>query len=96
MSDRINLPTMTIPELQEMITNSVKSALAAWTPPQAAPSEEKKFLSRKALCDQFGIAYPTLDRLVKTGVLPTYRVGSRRILFKKEEVDNYLLNCREY
>lgn len=73
MSDRFKLPTMTIPEMQEMITNSVKAALAYWTPPQAAPPEEKKFLSRKDLCDQFGIAYPTLDRLVKSGVLPTYR-----------------------
>lgn len=96
MSDQINFPIMTIPELQELITNSVKAALAAWTPPQEQAQQEKKFLSRKDLCDQFGIAYPTLDRLVKTGVLPTYRVGSRRILFKKEEVDHYLLNSREY
>jgi len=83
MSDQINLPAMTIPELQEMITTSVKVALADLTPPQAPPSEEKKFLSRKDLCDQFGIAYPTLDRLFKSGVLQTYRVGSRRIHFKK-------------
>ncbi|MDZ4707910.1 MAG: hypothetical protein SH818_05860 [Saprospiraceae bacterium] len=72
MSDQINLSTMTIPELQEIITNSVKAALMAWSPPQVAGMEEKKYLSRKDLCDQFGIAYPTLDRLVKSGVLPTY------------------------
>jgi len=82
--------------LQELISNSVKAALATWNPPQLAPREEKKFLTRKDLCDQFGITYPTLDRLVKTGVLPTYRVGSRKILFKKEEVEKYLLNNREY
>lgn len=96
MSDQINLPTLTISELQEMITNSVKSALATWIPPQEQAQGEKKFLSRKELCDQFGITYPTLDRLVKSGILPTFRIGSRRILFKKEDVDNYLLNSREY
>ncbi len=51
MSDQINLPTLTIPELQEMITSSVKSVLAAWTPPEKPAQVEKKFLSRKDLCD---------------------------------------------
>lgn len=55
MSDQINLSTMTIPELQEIITNSVKAALMAWSPPQVAGMEEKKYLSRKDLCDQLGV-----------------------------------------
>lgn len=93
MSDLINLPAMTIPQLQELITGSVKAALAAWTPPQVPPSEEKKFLSRKDLCDQFGIAYPTLDRLVKTGVLQTYRPktegGEKVKRLKGEEANGF-------
>lgn len=32
MSDQINLPSLSIPELHELITNSVKSALAASCP----------------------------------------------------------------
>ena len=96
MSDQIYLPTISIPELQELITHSNKSALSSWTPPQVPAQVEKKFVSRKDLCDQFCMAYLTLGHLVKTGVLPTFRVGSRRILFKKEDVDNYLLNSREY
>lgn len=93
---KLNLPTLTIPQLQELITNAVKAALAGLIPPQAPSAEEKKFLSRKELCKQLGITYPTLDRLVKSGVLPTYRVGQRRIVFKKEDVEKYLQNNREY
>jgi len=95
MSDKKNSHPVTTQDLQDMITKAVKTALAELSPPQAPVTSENKYLSRQDLCDQLGITLPTLDRIVKSGAIQTYRVGSRKILFKSEDVASYLFNHRQ-
>ncbi len=48
-------------------------------------AEEEGFYSREELCDLLHIAYPTLWRIEKSGILKSRKVG-RKNLYSKQEV----------
>lgn len=71
--------------LREELTNEIKKILS-----EIKPKQETILLSRKEVCKALAISEPTLDGLVKSGVIPCHRIG-KSIRFKKEEVENSLI-----
>ena len=53
---------------------------------EGAKSEEDGFYSRDEICELLHIAYPTLWRMEKAGVLTSQKVG-RKNLYSKHEVN---------
>ena len=47
-------------------------------------SSEDVFYSRDELCELLHIAYPTLWRIEKSGLLKSQKVGRRNLYFKQE------------
>ena len=47
-------------------------------------------LTRKQASDYLGIAFPTLKRLVDSGIIPAYRLGKRKVYFKQNEIESAL------
>lgn len=47
-------------------------------------NNEKGFYSRDELCDLLHIAYPTLWRIEKSGLLKSQKVGRKNLYFKQE------------
>lgn len=45
---------------------------------------KKGFYSRDELCDLLHIAYPTLWRIEKSGLLKSQKVGRKNLYFKQE------------
>ena len=77
------------PSVEALILSSVKGVLAELKSDTSA----KKYFTRRELCDQLGISLPTLDGLVRSGKVKSYKIGSR-ILFKVDEVDSFLQTQR--
>ena len=47
-------------------------------------NNEEGFYSRDELCDLLHIAYPTLWRIEKSGLLKSQKVGRKNLYFKQE------------
>lgn len=70
--------------LQGSFEQSLRSALKDFK-----PQSDKRFYTRQELCSQLGISLPTLDGLIRSGKIKSYRIGAR-ILFKVDEIDSFL------
>ncbi len=83
--------TLSIQELKEVFANILDEKLKSLVTGKALHSvNEPGLLTRLEVCKLLHITYPTLSNLIKTNQLPAYRVN-RRILFKKEDIENFLL-----
>lgn len=78
-------------QLKELFEAAIKNTIGTSLP--KGDSKVKQYYSRRDLCDQLGISLPTLDNLVKSGKVKSYRIGSR-ILFKVAEIDSFLESQR--
>lgn len=75
---------LSLEELKTAFEQSLRNALKGFK-----PETGKRFYTRQELCTQLGISLPTLDSLVRSGKIKSYKIGSR-ILFKTEEIDSFL------
>ena len=48
--------------------------------------KEEEYESKKDTCKRYKVSMPTVDKAIKNGVFPAYRIGAR-ILLKRSEVD---------
>ena len=48
------------------------------------------FLTRLEACDYLKISLDTLERMIKRGDLPAYKVGPRQIRLKNTDIDKYI------
>ena len=55
---------------------------------------EKKFYTVKELAELLMASEVWVKRRVKSGEIPSYKIGGKR-LFKKEEIDSWIENQRE-
>ena len=54
----------------------------------------EKLLSKSDVCEFLNISQNTLDRIVRDGKLPVYRIRGQ-CRFMRAEVEAYLTSCRE-
>lgn len=54
----------------------------------------KELMSRPAAASYLGVSDSTLDRIVKDGLLPFYRIRGR-VRISKEDLDKYVESCRQ-
>ncbi|WAC39345.1 helix-turn-helix transcriptional regulator [Pedobacter sp. SL55] len=54
----------------------------------------KKYLTVDELCDYLGLSKSTVYKLSHSNTLPKYCAGGKKILFKIEEVDEYINSHR--
>ena len=58
-------------------------------------SEPEPFINKKQTARLLSCGLRTLDTLMKRGIVPFYRIGSKRIMFRWSEVQAVLeRNCR--
>lgn len=83
---------ISISEIENLIRTVVKEVLS-----EQSISEQKKlpsesnYLSRKETSQLLKVSLVTLNNWANSGVLTPFRVGNKRILYKKEDVENALL-----
>lgn len=83
---------ISISEIENLIRTVVKEVLS-----EHSISEQKKlpsesnYLSRKETSKLLKVSLVTLNNWANSGVLTPFRVGNKRILYKKEDVENALL-----
>ncbi len=57
--------------------------------------EEKDYLmTKQEVAEYLRVSTKTVERLVKTGELPVYRIKTN-VRYKKEDVEKYLENIKE-
>jgi len=54
----------------------------------------EKMLSRKEAAERLTVSPETIGRYVRTGVLPGYRVGPRRLAIPEAAVETYLASSK--
>ncbi len=55
---------------------------------------EKKFINIKELSTVVGLGLGTINKYIKEGAIPSYKVGKRR-LFDKDEIVEWIKNHKE-
>ncbi|MCI6972337.1 MAG: helix-turn-helix domain-containing protein [Clostridiales bacterium] len=53
----------------------------------------KEFLDKLSAAEYIGVSLQTLDRIVKDGALPFYRIRGR-VKFSVSDIDEYIESCR--
>ena len=76
---------MGIEEFKFIIKECVENELDKLSE-QLKPKEFDELISISAMTKMFNISKVTLHKWKKQGVLPFYRLGGRRVYFKKNEV----------
>lgn len=84
---------LTDEELDKRVDERVERRFEAFLKQFEQKPPEEVYDSRSYTCSRLGVSMPTLDDLVKRGVIPAYRVGAR-ILFKRSEVDAALVQIK--
>jgi len=51
---------------------------------------EEEYLTPEGASDYLGVSRRTLERYVKQGLIPRYRRGLSRIVFKRADLDRFL------
>lgn len=54
----------------------------------------EKLLTKTDVCDFLNVSPNTLDRIVKDGLLPVYRIRGQ-CRFMQSDIDSYISGCRE-
>jgi excisionase family DNA binding protein len=85
------LQNLSADDLKVLISQAFSEQLEKISPPQPA---EPGYLSRKEVCKELKITYPTLSYYTKTGIIKGFRLG-RRILYRKSDIDDSLKLIRE-
>lgn len=57
-------------------------------------SDQPEYLSPEATCKLLGLSPPTLRKHTKAGIYTAYRVGNRKIQYKRSEIEKALLARR--
>ena len=83
--ESIILQNVSVSELQELISEAVKSQFSQIEKPEPQP----EFITRKKTAELLGISLPTLWAWTRDGKIPAYRIGTR-VRYKKSEVLNSL------
>jgi excisionase family DNA binding protein len=76
--------SLSVDELFDIITKSIKTCLADWQSAQPAPGLDR-YITRVQACERLHISTPTVHAWVKRGILKSYHVGGRT-LFRESEV----------
>ena len=76
-------------ELQEVVSQSVKNAIAESTPPPPDPDLRTDPYTKIEVCRLFKVALPTLDRWNKRGQLKSFKIG-RRVYYAAADVHRKL------
>lgn len=92
MIQNLILTTIAETSFREIISEAVRSELAAMYPKEKATAPPE-FLTRLETAQRLKISLPTLHLWTKTGVLQGYRVQGR-VLYKSNEVDSSLQAMR--
>lgn len=87
MSNKIKIVQCTETELKDLISNSVKTALATLTNNQQESKD--KLLTRKEVCEILHINFSTLWKWTKNEKIPCHRIGNR-VYYKLDEVQKSL------
>lgn len=82
------LISLSVNELHSIISKSVNDALQAHS--LKAKVEEAKYLTKKEVSSMLHITVNTLNNYTRDGLINSYKMG-RRVLYKSDEINNYLL-----
>ncbi len=79
---KIILFPIPISELRKIIEETVKNEILKAIPP---PPKDHTLITRSEACEILRISLVTLDRFIKSGIVPAYRMNSK-VRLKKDEV----------
>jgi excisionase family DNA binding protein len=92
-----NIPSDILDSLAPIIKGWVKEAINELVPaltevhkPEKLKDDLPEYLSPGIACKLLGLSLPTLRQHTKAGVYIAYRVGKRKIQYKKSEIEKAL------
>lgn len=68
-------------KIRELISEELNS--------RQKPESPQEYITKKEVAEKLRSSLPTVQRLMKSGIIKPYRIG-RRILFKADEIENSL------
>lgn len=78
MTESIILQNLSPEGLKDLFKEAVKEVI------EAAVKPPDKFLSRREAAEKLGICLPTIDKMIKRGAFPSYRIEGRVVLKESE------------
>lgn len=93
MSDAIMLRDVTPQQLQNLISESTKNALAELSA-SMQPTEPDEWLTRQETADLLKITLSTIHDWVKRDILTPYKIGNRTY-FNRKEITEKMFNSNK-
>lgn len=93
MSNAIMLQNVTPQQLQNLISESTKSALAELSA-SMQPNEPDEWLTRQETADLLKITLSTIHDWVKRDILKPYKIGNRTY-FNRNEITEQMFNSNK-
>lgn len=87
------LPKFDFDQFVERVADGLVDRLSRKTALVSKGSEGTQsngYITRHELCRRYGITLATLSKIQKAGIIPCYRFGDRRVLYKVAEVEAYV------
>jgi predicted DNA-binding transcriptional regulator AlpA len=89
------ITSLSINDINDIISNAVKTALADYEPPRTdTTTKEPKLIDETELCKRLQKSKPTIWKYRKEGKIPFKRIG-KRILYNWQDVYNSLHNVEK-
>lgn len=89
------LQGISISDMEALVKKAVKEVLSeqSLTEQKKLPSETT-YLSRKEVSQMLKVSLVSLNNWANSGQLTPFKVGAKRVLYKKEDVDNFMLKIK--
>jgi hypothetical protein len=85
------LENLSANDLKELISQAFSEHIEKIITP---PTSEPGYLSRKEVCKELRITFPTLNYYTKSGIIKGFRLG-RRILYRQSDIAESLKQISE-
>lgn len=85
----LEVVTISVTDLKDLIFDSVAEALKENATPQATPKPQAEYLTRKQTAKKLHISLATLDTYTKLGLLTAVKIG-HRVLYRSVDINDSL------
>ena len=77
-------------QLSEMIISGIREELQKFQSVSGEKSNNKDFMKRKEVCDYLQCSQTSLWDWTRKGKISATKVGKRKVLYRKKDVDTFL------
>lgn len=86
----VQLITLTPEQLSQMITLSIREELQKFQSVMGEKSNEKDLMTRKEVCDYLQCCNTSLWTWTKNGKIKATKIGKKKIMYQRSDVEAFL------